>query len=344
MKTTATSPLVLSETLIHTTFKNMGLSLLFIFFIIGLYTSTGSAQTHVINYSALNIGARDFLYYPQKKQFIINSADNGDLGYLTSNGEYTVFLKDSLSSSSSKMLLDGNFLYVLAGASESDGLSNTSKNEHGVLLKVDLLNNTIVARREIDKLQIGADVDHDLAIDSEGAIYIIDALSPVIHKIKSDGSPTVLMTDKLLASKTRSKSIAYHKNGYLLVAVDQDLYKIDLTKNNSISTVLMEDGFDVITSINFTPNHLLVLSEGGSSNQVHILNSSNSWASGKVLKSDNWKYNRPGEVEFVSNKIYVLDSQVQTSGKSPVGFLIRVIDLQKRDLDRPRKFRVAARN
>jgi hypothetical protein len=164
----------------------------------------------------------------------------------------------------------------------------------------------------------------------------LDVAEAAIHKLNPDNTSTVLFANRLLS---KAKSIVYHVNGYLLAAIDGDLYKLNLA-DSSFSKVFLEVGFDEIKTLRFTKYHLLILAEGGEENKVHILNSSNSWASGNLLRTDSWTYINPNSIEFVNNKIYVLDSHIKTPPDLAVStgyFSVHVTDLQKRPRPKRRK-------
>ena len=80
------------------------------------------------------------------------------------------------------------------------------------------------------------------------------------------------------------------------------LYKIDLNDSNQISEVEIEGNFKGINGLQFTPNNLLVMSQAQGYNQVHILNSNNSWKTARVIRTDNYKYIYPNNAETVGNK------------------------------------------
>lgn len=292
-----------------------------------LYTPKVKSQNYVINYSVLNLNPQSIVYYPAKKKFIVSSTKQGQLGYIDDNGKYILLMKDVLLTGASRMRIMDNFLYVITNSSKtSEQLEQTQSH----LVKINLKNKSIVSNTPFGKLHTASSENNtDLAIDNVGAIYIIDEVAAVIHKVKSDGTSSVILANNLLS---KAKSIIFHENGYLLVAVDRDLYKINLS-DNTFTKVFLEEGFDEINSLHFSPNHLLILAEGGDVNKVHILNSSNSWASANLLRTDTWTYINPNSIEYVNNKIYVLDSHIPSSPGTAVksgDFSVHVTDLRKR--------------
>ena len=294
-----------------------------------LLPQMGAAQNYIVNYYGLNLAARDLVYYPAQKQFIINTVTDGQLGYINSEGRYKLFLKDSLLAGSTAVKIRGNFLYALSGNVLSKSNTDSINQNRPKLVKVNLLDKSIASVYELDNLYKGAHFLTDLAIDPAGVIYISDALSPVIYKIDTNGVGSVLLeNDQLRSPNGQVNAIAYHRNGYLLVAVNRDILKINLSNLNSVSAVYMDEfRFSDINSLHFTPEHLLVVSEKGSTGKVHILNSSDSWVTGNVLRTDDWTYKTPVNIEFVDNRIYVLDSN--SDKIVPSDFSVRVIDLHK---------------
>jgi WD40 repeat protein len=285
------------------------------------------SQNYTVNYSVIGLYPQSMVYYPARKKFIVSSTNQGQLGYIDDNAKYKLILKDPLLTGATRMLVKDNSLYVLTCSTAS---SETSKFNQPHLVKLNLKNNRIISNTRIGKSHIaGFKTSTDLAVDDIGSIYIIDDLAAVIHRVKSDGSSSILLENKLLS---KVKSVIYHKNGYLLVAIDNDLYKINLADNN-FSKVFLEEGFNEINSLHFSPNHLLILAEGGDVNKVHILNSSNSWASANLLRTDTTTYINPNSIEYVDNKIFVLDSHIKNSSDKAVksgDFSVHVTDLKKR--------------
>lgn len=340
MKTTSNT---LQQFISFTTLKSSArpFSLALIVSVMLLMALQVKAQSYIINYSGLNLDAQALAYYPAQKRFIVSSMKDGQLGYIDSDGQYTLFLKDSLLIGATGLKVKDNFLYVLAGNSNTPSNIDLTSGKHIKLIKLNLLDKTIVSTYKLDKLHPGPHYISDLVIDNKGTVYITDVLNPVIYKVNTDGSTSILLTNKLLDSKSnQNKAITYHKNDYLLVAVNSDIFKIDLTNNNSISKVFVEEGFDSINSMHFTPNHLLILSEGGDSRKVHILNSSNSWVAATILRTDTWNYNSPVNLDFVKNKIFVLDAN--TDKVSSADFSLRVIDLKKYPRKKGKKGRAVA--
>ena len=309
-----------------------------------VFISTGThAQSLVINYFDNDIYPQSIVYYPAKKQFIVGSMKRGQIGSVNEKGEYTVLLKDSSLIATSGLKINGNKLYALTGdLGYSANSSEKSKYNVARLVTIDLISNKITAVLNLDTLFHGRHFVSDLAIDTAGNIYITDTFSPVIYKVRPDGRSSVWVNSEQFNSEGRNlNGIVFHKNGFLLVATKSgQLYKIDTKDSSNISEVEIEGDFKGVNGLQFTPNHLLVMSQAQGYNQVHILNSNNSWKTARVLRTDNYKYIYPNRAETVGNKIYIVDSNLddlnKTAGQSN-SFSVRVIDLQKRMMKKNRK-------
>lgn len=314
------------------------LSFILISFLTTLSPERATAQNYIVNYLGMNLDARDLVYYPKQKLFIINSMNDGQLGYVNSEGQYRLLLKDSLLIGATAMKIQENTLYAITNpVKRPNTLARVSRPK---LVKLNLSTNKVESVYELGKLFKGLHYVTDLTVDPEGVVYIVDALSPVIYKVDKNGLGSVLIENDLLNSMTdQVKSVAYHKHEYLLVSVGRDILKIDL-KTKTVYEVSVETDFDDINSLHFTKEHLLVISEGAAAGRVHILNTSNSWLSGRVLRTDTWQYKRPVNIEFVDNRIYVLDSEADKIALSD--FSVRVIDLNKLPTNKKRKARIVA--
>lgn len=313
-------------------------SFILISFLMALAPGQARAQNYIVNYLGLNLDARDLVYYPKEKLFMINSGSDGQLGYVNSEGQYRSLLKDSHLIGSVAMKIQGNTLYALVNpVSRVNTLKGGNRPQ---LVKLNLLTKKVESVYELGKLFSGLHYVTDLTIDPEGAVYIVDALSPVIYKIDNKGLGSVLIENDLLKSMTgQVKSIAYHKHEYLLVSMGRNVLKVDL-KTKAVYIVSVETDFDDINSLHFTKEYLLVISEGKNAGRVHILNTSNSWLSGRVLRTDTWQYKNPVNIEFVDNRIYVLDSEADKL--TMPDFSVRVIDLNKLPTNKKRKARIIA--
>ena len=294
------------------------------------------AQNYIVNYYGFNLAAQDLVYHPAQKQFIINSIRDGQLGYINSEAQYRTLLKDSLLIGTTAMKIRGNTLYAV-----TNRLSN-AKNKAGLprLVKMNLTTKKVESVIELGSLFKGPHFVTDLTIDPEGVVYIVDALSPVIYKVDQSGRGSIFLESDFLKNELgQVKSIAYHKHEYLLVAVDREILKVD-RRTGAVFMVDVETDFDSINSLQFTKEFLLVISEGGPHGKVHILNTSNSWLAGKVLRTDAWEYKNPINMEFVDNRIYILDSEADKLASSD--FSVRIIDLNKLPTSRKRKARILA--
>ncbi|MEJ7694817.1 hypothetical protein [Daejeonella sp.] len=312
--------------------------IIFTLFLIALSYREARAQNYIVNYLGLNLDARDLVYYPAGKLFMINSINDGQLGYVNSDGQYRFLLKDSILIGTAAMKIQGNTLYAIINpVRKPNAIKGGSKPQ---LVKLNLSTNKIESVYELGDLFKGLHYVTDLTVDPDGVVYIADALAPVIYKVDKKGRGSVLVENELLSGITdQIKSIAYHKHEYLLVSVGRNILKVDL-KTKAIYMVSIEKDFDDINSIHFTKEYLLVVSEGNADGRVHILNTSNSWLSGQVLRTDIWKYKRPVNIEFVDNRIYVLDSEADKIAQPD--FSIRVIDLNKLPANKKRKARIIA--
>lgn len=315
-----------------------------LYFLLPLFLSASAqAQSFVINYFETDIYPQSIAYYPAKKQFIVGSMKKGQIGSVNEKGEYTLLLKDSALVATSGLKIRGNDLYVLSGDLGYSAYSS-EKGKYNVarLIKVDLLSNKITSIINLDTLFKGPHFVNDLTIDDAGNIYVTDSYSPVIYKIQPSGKASVWVNSDHFNSEGKNlNGIVYHTNGYLLVGSKSgQLFKIDVKDSSKISEVEIEGDFKGVNGLQFTSNHLLIMSQAQGYNQVHILNSNNSWKTARVLRTDNYKYIYPSRAETVGNRIYIIDSnldELSSSSKSSNTFSVRVIDLQKRILKKNRK-------
>ncbi len=301
-----------------------------------LASGQARAQNYIVNYYGFNVGAQDLVYHAAQKQFMINSITDGQLGYINSEAQYRPLLKEELLIGATAMKIRGNTLYAVTNRLNA---ANENGNQPR-LIKLNLTTKKVESVVELGSLFKGAHFVADLTIDPEGIVYIVDALSPVIYKIDQSGRGSIFLESDFLKSENgQVKAIAYHKHEYLLVAVDREILKVDL-KTGTVFMVDVDKEFESINSLHFTKEHLLVVSEGGQHGKVHILNTSNSWLAGKVLRTDAWEYKNPSNIEFVDNRIYILDSQANKLASSD--FAVRIIDLNKLPTSRKRKARILA--
>lgn len=136
---------------------------------------------------------------------------------------------------------------------------------------------------------------NDFAVDDMGNIYVTDSLSPVIYMIDPQYNATIFISNPEQFSIVPGKGVGLngivYKDGYLLVSKTvhdeagmSKIFKIDVAQK-SVMPVGGLDALSAIDGLRFAADGKLIAVESGVGNGVvHVLNSSDQWATASDVK------------------------------------------------------------
>ncbi|WP_309608270.1 hypothetical protein [Flavobacterium sp.] len=278
--------------------------------------------TFALSANAQNIAFNSNELYPEgiaysKKQdvYFVSSLHYGKIGKVTSKGVYTEFITDTALVSTIGIHANekANLLYVCV--SDPGVAVNTSATTQMKLAKLIAYDLTTGKRKFAADLGVlnpsGGNFANDVDFDLKGNCYVTNSASPIIYKISPKGVPSIFATsENWKKDGFNLNGIVVHPNGYLIVAQSNtgELYKVsiknpkEITKINS-DLILGADGIFLNGE-----NELMVISN--STKQVFQLNSTNDFATAKVVKTAPTEMTFPTTGIVVNKKYYVLNAKL----------------------------------
>jgi len=279
-------------------------------------------------------------YDSKNQRFLLSSLQKGAVFAMDSKGVAKVF------ATSDKMVLptgvftdEGRNRLIVANADL--GISQKStQGSAGSVATVSIFNlATGVLIKEIDLKGFTPNAGsclNDVALDSDGNIYITDSFSPLIYKIDGSYSPSVFANNPLFATTPGSfglNGIVFHPDGYFLIAKTDTskLLKVSLS-NPEVVTEVTGMAFNYPDGIEFNAKNELVIVENGlGAGKSHTFASSNGWVSAtKVSETTIGKDEFPTTAALASNgHVYVVNSKLGKllgGDKTQSSFTIQKID------------------
>ena len=278
--------------------------------------------TFALSANAQNIAFNSNELYPEgiaysKKQdvYFVSSLHYGKIGKVTSKGVYTEFITDTALVSTIGIHANekANLLYVCV--SDPGVAVNTSATTQMKLAKLIAYDLTTGKRKFIADLGVlnpnGGNFANDVDFDLKGNCYVTNSASPIIYKISPKGVPSIFATsENWKKDGFNLNGIVVHPNGYLIVAQSNtgELYKVSIKNPKEIKKInsdliLGADGIFLNEK-----NELMVISN--STKQVFQLNSTNDFATVKVVKTAPTEMTFPTTGIVVNKKYYVLNAKL----------------------------------
>lgn len=256
-------------------------------------------------------------YSSQLDKFLVTSIPLGKIGTVGTDSRYEDLLTAPELISGIGMKVAGNRVFV---CNSDRGISVKSTPESSFQtaeLLVFNLNTRLLERRiDLDALlpQQDRNFANDVTLAPDGTAYVTDSFSPVIYKVASDGTASVLAKDTVHFSSPNFglNGIVYHPDGYLITANTGQgkLYKVDLQNGNRVSEItgtgsLPGDGLTILN------NDLYVVTGG---TRVAQLRSTDNWQTACIVKFDEGVYTGATTSVAVNNQIYTLNARIGMTG------------------------------
>lgn len=260
-------------------------------------------------------------YDSKNEKFLFSSLYKGAVYAMNPKGETTVFV------TSSKLVLPTG-IYTdetrnrLIVANADLGISQKSTaTSAGTIATVSIFNLTSGALiKEIDLKNFTPNAGsclNDIALDTDGNIYITDSFSPNIYKIDTSFTASLFVTDTLFQPAPNQfglNGIVFHPDGYLLAVKTDDskLFKISIA-NPSIITEVTGAAFSAPDGIELDKNNNLVVVENGLAlGKTYTFSSNNNWKSAsKISETAIGKEDFPTTAALASDgNVYVISSKL----------------------------------
>jgi hypothetical protein len=292
----------------QTTMKNL-------FKFLFLFTLAFSTNAQNITFNSNELYPEGIAYSKKQDVFFVSSLHYGKIGKVTRNGVYTEFITDAdlVSSIGIHANERANLLYVCVS---DPGVSvKTDAKTQVKLAKLICYDLTTGKRKFAADLgalnSTGGNFANDVDFDFQGNCYVTNSASPIIYKVTKTGVASVFSTnDTWKKEGFNLNGIVVHPNGYLIAIQSNtgELYKVSIknpTEITKISTDLILGGDGIFLN---GKNELIVISN--SKKEVFQLNSTDDFASAKVVKTAPTEMTFPTTGIFVKGKYYVLNAKL----------------------------------
>ena len=244
---------------------------------------------------------------------------HGTIGTVSPKGDYTTFITDEKLVSTVGLLVDDkrNALWVAnSDPGAGDRTSAATQGKLAGVAKYDATTGKRVAYYDLGSLSEGAHFANDMALDTDGNVYVTDSFAPIVYRIDTSGKASIFARTPRFKDGDgfNLNGIAYHKDGYLLVGKynSGELFRINVADPTNIETVQLPealkgaDGFSLVDD-----KHLVVTQSLGIDRTIELF-STDGWKSAKISREVKSLASMPSAATLVGKDIWVLNSRLDT--------------------------------
>lgn len=274
-----------------------------------------SANAQNIAFNASELYPEGIAYSKKQDVFFVSSLHYGKIGKVTRKGVYTEFITDNdlVSTIGIHANERANLLYVcVSDPGVSVKTDAKTQMKLAKLIAYDLTTGKRKFAADLGALNTtGGNFANDVDFDTQGNCYVTNSASPIIYKITKTGKASIFATSENWKKEGFNlNGIVVHPSGYLIAIQSNtgELYKISIqnpTEITKITTDLILGGDGIFLN---GKNELVVISN--SKKEVFQLNSTDDFASAKVLKTAPTEMTFPTTGIFVKGKYYVLNAKL----------------------------------
>ncbi len=159
----------------------------------------------------------------------------------------------------------------------------------------------------------GKHLSNDIALDTDGNIYITDSFSPIIYKVDTNYKPSILIQDPEFEGEGFNlNGIVFHPDGYLIVSnySSNSLYKVPLKNPKNWSKIELSTTLSGPDGLVLLSENKLAVIENSDGGNVSILHSTNNWHSAKLKSAHSLDSAFPTTATLAKGKLMVLDGQI----------------------------------
>lgn len=251
--------------------------------------SSLSAKTilpSAITFTEPNLFPEGVVYDKFNQRFYVSSVARGDVGIVTADGSYEVFIDDPALTATTGLEIDAarKLLYV-ANSPGSVGIYDLRTGDRITL--VDLAALTPGTTTFIN----------DIALDPQGNAYVTNSFGSIIYKISTDGTASIFFQDPRFTTGPGQfgfNGIEYGNShgGYLLVAytVANQVIKIPLSDFSAAAAIDLDAplaGPDGLLLSTDEKELIVVNNAGGGQGKVLSFTTTDKWQSGTLNSTYN---------------------------------------------------------
>lgn len=279
-------------------------------------------------------------YDSKNEKFLFSSLHKGAVYSMDAKGVMAVFATSSMMVLPTGVYTDETRNRLIVANADLGISQKSTAGSAGSVASVIIFNLTNGALiKEIDLKGFtpnAGSCPNDVAVDSNGNIYVTDSFSPIIYKIDANYSPSVFSTNTLFGTSPGNfglNGIVFHPDGYFLIAktASSKILKVPVNDPGDVTEVTGM-AFNYPDGIEFNKkNELVVIENGLGTGKSHTFSSSDGWASAvKVGETSIGKDEFPTTAALASNgHMYVIHSKLGKllgGDQTQSDFIIQKID------------------
>jgi sugar lactone lactonase YvrE len=282
--------------------------------------------TNKITFNAAKLYPEGIAFDRKNNIAYVSSVKTGTIGSVDEQGKYTEVYADKELKSTFGMKIDEkkNLLWVCAGDPNfSEYKEPSTFRKMARVVGIDLKTHKKVRDIDLARLVEGDHFPNDLTLDDKGNLYVTDSYSPVIYKIDQSGTATVwAKSDRFKSSSIGLNGIAYHPEGFLLVAHNTDgcILKVDLKNPSKVQKVDIPTFFPGADGLWVDEKRNLILVQNKGVNKVFKLTSTDGWNSATIAghSPSSELLQNPTTCGKFKDDIYVLNAKINELSDSSV--------------------------
>ncbi len=274
-----------------------------------------------IEVSRASLYPEDIKYNPITKKFILGSFREGAVYEIDMDGNARLLLSDDRLISVLGIQIDTKRNRIYLATSNLNSSIKTADNvkKFAGLGIYDLTTGAAIGFIDLGALlpEGSMHLANGITMDDDGNVYVTDSFSPVIYKITPDAQASVFLQNDALGGKGISlNGIAYHPDGYFIVAKKGDgvLVKIPKDSPESFSFIEIDQNFVGLDGVTFVNKNEIVIianrSLGIDTNSAYSLYSDDGWTSAKVSGSYSFGNVYPTTATIKDRKIFAIHSKI----------------------------------
>jgi len=270
-----------------------------------------------IEFDALDSYPEGIAYDKGAGVYYVSSARLGNIGKVTTKGEYSILLRDTTLKSTYGLKIhpDGKKLFACVGdANYSKYTTPATRTTLARLISIDLASGKKLLDVDLSGLIPGKHFPNDIAFDGQNNIYITDSFAGAIYRISPDGKASIFAKDELFRTEgVGLNGIVYHSDGYLIVdnSSKGQLFKVDLKDSKKVTKIKLSQFFLGADGLLLTDKNTLSMVVNGGSDKIYSLGSTDGWNSAVVLASTGTtdRFTYPSTATQNGNDIWVMNAQ-----------------------------------
>lgn len=254
-----------------------------------------------------------------QNRFFVGSITHGNVGTVSGDGTYQVFIEDDKLVSTVGVLVDDATDTIWVANSDPGAGIRTKGENQGKLAGIatyDAKTGKAKAYHDLGRLSEGSHFANDVALDADGNAYVTDSFAPLIYRIDTAGKASIFASNPLFhdADGFNLNGIAVHKDGYLLVGKynSGDLFRVNMADPTQVERVELPeplvgaDGFNLLDA-----EHLVVVLNMGADKTIE-LTSTDGWNSASVVREVKSIGSMPTAATKAGDDVWVLNSRLDT--------------------------------